>query len=454
MDQDLITLTHVCHHWRDVFTFRSSLWARLDFTNVDKTRVYIERSKSSPLKIRIKSGEGSSFSNDAFSLVLPHLHKLKSLNVSAGVIPDIFEHFRYHAPLLKEFTIDITGSSNPVLDNELFNGDLSSLRKLSLGGVITDLPWKNVANLQVFILVSQTPGHEITQLLDFLESAPLLHTIELRNTIPASSNASPERVVSLCHLKTLHIGADPVHSTLLNHLFIPAGASLIQEFKYKSKKPPVSDYLPVASANLKNLSHITAINFCLGPVRKFLRLAGPSGELRMLALWDGPGSASNSADRRILRSLRFLTLSMIQRLSFTKYCRHGQIPTEVDESQLLQTLSLTKNLRTLILAECNNLPFIHTLDPTKNSLELVLCPQLEEFVLYIRTPDQFYTGPLTHMANNRASRGAKLSSITVVDLGELAPKKEVLKLREHVTRVEYRVDNTSLAWDDLPEGWR
>ena len=53
VDKDLIALTHVCRSWRDVFISRSSLWTRLDFTNVDKTRTYIHRSKSSPLEINL-----------------------------------------------------------------------------------------------------------------------------------------------------------------------------------------------------------------------------------------------------------------------------------------------------------------------------------------------------------------------------------------------------------------
>ena len=36
MDQGLITLTHVCRGWRDMFISRSSLWTQLDCMNFDK----------------------------------------------------------------------------------------------------------------------------------------------------------------------------------------------------------------------------------------------------------------------------------------------------------------------------------------------------------------------------------------------------------------------------------
>ena len=54
------------------------------------------------------------------------------------------------------------------------------------------------------------------------------------------------------------------------------------------------------------------------------------------------------------------------------------------------------------------------------------------------------------MAKNRASRGTKLSSIKIVNMGDRGLKKEMLKLGMHVTRVEYRIDPTPPAWDYVP----
>lgn len=48
-DQDVITLTHVCQAWRDVFVSCPSLWTYLCCRDLDKTRVYLERSRSSPV---------------------------------------------------------------------------------------------------------------------------------------------------------------------------------------------------------------------------------------------------------------------------------------------------------------------------------------------------------------------------------------------------------------------
>jgi len=50
-DEASITLTHVCRGWRELFVSRPSLWTRLDCRSIEKTRVYIERSKTSPFEI-------------------------------------------------------------------------------------------------------------------------------------------------------------------------------------------------------------------------------------------------------------------------------------------------------------------------------------------------------------------------------------------------------------------
>jgi hypothetical protein len=109
-----------------------------------------------------------------------------------------------------------------------------------------------------------------------------------------------------------------------------------------------------------------------------------------------------------------------------------------------------KDLRTLTLARCNNLIFILPLNPDKNPSKIVACPKLEEIIIYIKRPGQFHVGELLSMAKGRASRGAKLSAITIVSTDALAPTKEVFQLRKHVSRVEYKFDDASPSWDTLP----
>lgn len=55
------------------------------------------------------------------------------------------------------------------------------------------------------------------------------------------------------------------------------------------------------------------------------------------------------------------------------------------------------------------------------------------------------------MARNRASRGVKLSSVTIVDVGPCRLAEEALKLREHVAHMEHRVARNAPPWDHVPD---
>ena len=192
VDQSLIALTHVCRGWRNVFTSCPSLWTRLNFTNVNKTCMYIQRSHSFPLEIYLD--QDINYLDNAFSLVIPHLHQLKSLIVDVDFFPDVLKHFHCQVPLLKELCIYLWHSRNLIQDGVYFDGGLSSLHKLTLRGLITimHLPWNNMANLNVFELRCWPPGHDITQLLDFFKSTPLLHMVNLVDSIPQSSDVPPQ----------------------------------------------------------------------------------------------------------------------------------------------------------------------------------------------------------------------------------------------------------------------
>ena len=449
-DQDLIALTHICRGWREMFISRSSLWTQLDFTNDDKTQTYIQRSKSSPLEIYLERDEDNTYLDEAFFRVIPHIHRLKSLTIHADDLPDAigYGYLDYHTPLLEELDINLTYPLDPVLHSALFNGNLSSLCKLTLGGVITHLPWNNMANLTVFNLKSCLPGHDfVTRLLDFFECAPLLHTIRLEDSIPVSSDAPPGRIVSLLRLHVFSIIAQPAHSILLNHLRIPVGASLILGCSFRGENSPLLDYLPKTSANLENLSHITTINLHFDAT-KLVQMKGPSGGLCLLSHWECETISPCTMDRRILLSLDQTILSTIRELAVSKYRPR---PADAEKCPIFQTLFFTDDLRTLTLTKCYNLPFILALNPERNPSKLVLCPNLEELVLYIKLRDQFHIEDLVSMTKKRALRGAKLSSITIVGLGELVSGARVFKLREHVTHVEYRIDDATPDWDHLSD---
>ena len=453
-DMGLIRLTHVCRSWRETIMSRPLLWTRLDCTSVGKTKLYIERSKSCPLEICIRPARNAFYREQAFILAIQHIDRLRTLSVSGNpreVLPVLVKHFSRRVPLLNVLNINLVYPAS-IPPSSLFDGDLSSLRELSLTRVIMPLPWSDLSSLTTFNFC-HVPKDVIllSQLLDFFESVPRLRHIRLHNSIPNSSDAPTERVVFLPRLKDLSIIAQPPHSILLNHLSVPVGALLRLEFTFSSGESPIPSYSPKSLENLENLSHITATNLFFGLERRSVWLNGPSGGLYIFGNRTQGGSQPNIGITRFLRSLLDqFDISRSQRLAITLCHYRPRNSAEIETWSVYQTLHSMEDLRTLTLARCINRPFILTLNPRKNSSKTVLCPKLEELTLYIKNPGQYRINELLSMVKERASRGAKLSAISIISLeNAFLLAVEMSQLREHVARVEYRVGDVMPAWDAL-----
>jgi len=451
-DKNLITMTHVCHGWRELLIARPSLWTRVNCTNVDKTQVYIERSKSSPLKLSLYNHGSMACLKAALALVIPHISRLKSLTLNEvedwDILRSLTPYLSRPIPLLSKLMISLGCDPTPDLDTMLFN--LSSLCSLSLSGVITHLPWKNLSKLTTFELFDDPRGGVfIAQLLDLFEEAHHLRDIRLYRSIPTMSNAPPGRVVSIPHLKKLTTSADLAHSILLDHLSIPAGASLTLTLWFSGNKSPIPDFLPKSLENLRNIFPISSVNLSLSGFDNHVRLKGPNGGLYMLGrMREWEAGNLPLLDRRFLRSLSCFDFSGTQRLTVT----HQELPgvEAIGKSAPYHVLSRMKDLRTLTLIQ-DNLPFILALNPVRKPIQCAPCPKLEKLVLYVDERESFNIKELMSMAKERASVGMKFSSITVFDLSKRVLEKRVFTLKQHVTHVDYsRVEGKLPRWDTVP----
>ena len=221
-DKDVIALTHVCRAWREIFISRSSLWTEFKCVDADKTRVYLERSNTSPINLWLDR-DGTMSSCDPFFQIIPRVvSRLKSLTIKgkSGNVEDIAANPLHPAPLLERLEIDArtgwTGLRNPVLPTALFNGDLSSLRALRLQCVRTELPWRNMIDLTSFSLSDTWPVKiSVRQFLDFFEDAPRLCNIYLDEVTPASGGQHGRLVSLACleRMKIMGVGLLPFCST-------------------------------------------------------------------------------------------------------------------------------------------------------------------------------------------------------------------------------------------------
>ena len=48
---DLVTMSHVSHHWRTVLLSYSSVWSILDFTHIERASAFLARSRSAPIRV-------------------------------------------------------------------------------------------------------------------------------------------------------------------------------------------------------------------------------------------------------------------------------------------------------------------------------------------------------------------------------------------------------------------
>ena len=440
-EQDLIVLTHVSRGWREVFTSRSSLWTYLDCKDVDQTRVYVERSGSLPLEISLRKSKDTSYCDDALIVAVPHIGRLGSLTICAppDTLSDLLNHFHFPAPLLTELKVVLNPRGpgpDPVIPNTLFPGHLSPLRKLSLSGVVTHLPWRNLSNLTVFEF--RHPPRAMgplfaAQLLNFFESTPLLNRISLHDLIPVCFNDPHGRVVPLLHLKELIIHKLPAHSTFIKHLSIQTASLVDLDFDFFTDSTPIPACL---ANNFNNLCNITTIYLLLNDYKR-MRLIGPSGELHMFGTWATTNRSPFVAEHQFFWSLREFDLSKTQRLTVSNFSfSPGK---EIEKSPIFQTLLLMKNLRTLTLVDVNNLSFIRSLNPRRNKSRIILCPELEELILRVERRDWLYLQELLEMALKRAKNFAKLASITIITPDEIC-SKEVFRLKRCISRVEYQLD--------------
>ena len=395
--------------------------------DADKTRVYLERSGSSPINLRLRRGFGLSSLDSFFQITSQAISRLKFLSVD--LVPEnlqaITAHISHPAPLLEMLNID-GGSyhlpwNNPALASTIFDGDLSSLRVLRLEYVRTELPWRNMVNLTSFTLRHiSTGGFTIGRLLDFFASAPRLRKIDLYNAKPTSDGENG-RLVSLEHLKRVDIIKCEYTSTLLDHLVVPVGAKL------RAQLDPhgfiIEDHIPRFLDNLKNLSSFTKIHLYLDGLLPCMRLSGPNGQFCIVT------TIMDTKTSLLFESLARFDTSKAERL---KIC--GRIPLfRIPHGTLLPM----KSLRTLVLFRGDGLStFAGALNPNANPWKEVVCPSLEQLIFILRTDKEFDIQGVIEVAAVRASRGVKLRAVVIIGDKEL-DVADVLEFRRHALRVEY-----------------
>jgi hypothetical protein len=425
-DRDLVTLTHVCRAWREVFISRSSLWINLDCVDEDQARIYLERSKSLPVNLSLDT-EDPLPSHHPFLKIIPHaIGRLKTLSIvaTADDLEDITTHLPRSAPLLQTLSICRCCSDTqhllPVLAPTLFDGDLSSLRALNLESIHTKLPWKNMVNLTSLNMYDTSQdGISIRELLDFFESAPRLREVDLHSAAP-TSGAQNGRLVSLPCLERMGITGSGPATLLLDHLLIPVGACLTVAVDL-----PIKNHPPRFLDNLRNFPNFTDVDLYISEFYPSMQFSGPNGQVTMF-----PRSSRVDRTYLVLESLDNFDTSKVERLEI--HCHDS--PSSDPPYRMLLPM---ERLRTLTLYHCASPHiFVHALHPIVSSSGVVVCPELEKLVIKL-DPDRgtLDMKGIIGVAAARALRGAKLKSVKIIGQGQPA-RADVWELEKYVLHVE------------------
>ena len=299
-----------------------------------------------------------------------------------------------------------------------FSKDLTSLRKLSLFHLWTEVPWRRMVNL-VSLKLTFTLPISMRQLLDFFESTPHLRIVDLWIRTPIA-DAQNGWLVSPACLERMVVRFDPP-SALLDHLLIPVGVVLIVSMDLESL--PDEDP-PTFLGNLSNLRCFNKILLYPDEEEPSIHLEGPNGDFCMI-----PTSSLDHWTCPMLKCLVHFDISKAECLEI----HVGYTPSSGSFRAVLHSL---KHLRLIKLYHCKNPhTFIHALHPSTSSSGVTVCPKLEgmEFVQYNNRLVKNIIG----MAAARASRGVKLKSVTLTHYcGDQHPQLDLVELEKHVLHVE------------------
>src|SRR5712672_4807014 len=238
----LVSVMHVCRHWRQVALNDSTLWTEFSTSPRDEDWISerLSRARNAPLIIEL----GASVDRDMVFLFTPHISHTRELylrnipSITHSVIMQ--EVSTQKASELECFELRVS-STLPIMHpagHSFFNGPLPKLRVLCLSQIL--FPWSLVPRgplTQLRVALNEedftshpevSPHEDLNQLIDLLVNCPALEVLHLENCLPVTlSESSGEQTIHLPRLSRLFLaGSSSRVRNLLKMLKLSSSTTL------------------------------------------------------------------------------------------------------------------------------------------------------------------------------------------------------------------------------------
>jgi len=405
----LVAATHVCHLWRTALLSSPRLWSHLDFIDEKCALTFLERSKSAPLVVDLVDVYHLSeiARKDSFDEIATRVTKLQAEH---GTILD--ELLARPMPVLE--VLEVTESDDSPSDKPTH---LPSLTSLTISGF--DPLRYHAPLLTSFHLVCDsifTDSQELTAgiLLNFLRNCPLLETVFLC----CDPRPDSDEVVSLplLHSFTHKSSCAEYQPYLFDRFSLPSARRvvLVADVTEHDSNPWISG-LPT----LKDPSYLSDIR----TIKITAHSRDPDDDQRHTIFKtefvnsthkaisfdrvsyhsDTPSSFSYQGFSGILESTE---IGSVETLCFDRY-PVSTLPN-VTPGFIAQELQKFRNLKTLVLVECDMTLFLDAVSS---------CPTVDTLVVYSRHQIIFWYNNAPRVEEFAASRkeaGYPLKAITLV----------------------------------------
>ena len=459
--RDRIVTTHVCRHWRNTFLSTPALWdAVTAFYDPEQTAVHLERSGDIPLNVSIVAGGLDSMCRSAsFRMLGQHSHRFGAMRLGKSFLDteDVFSIMENPFPHLIKLELQIPDGG--VIGGLEGPHPFPPLKSLTLDGGMRYLRRFQPSNLRKLGVGCYGWEFQLSSLLEFLATAPLLEELEFKINQIAEIDGLGDDVppVVLKHLQrivfrgsrpkhfrsfTCHI-VHPHYTKIILTCYLPDNRDYAESYAFPSGMqlpiPTPPKYIRYRIVHDEDLLESSACIDLISVDGRHTLIENRRGWSR----GHSPGAAKARATRELdspcLDFLQNLDLSSVERFCF-EGCNPGLITVE-------NVMCTMAKLETLVVVDGDPYNILDGMQGLGQSH--VICPLMRRLVVRDDPAKCISLHELAGVVETRAVRGSPLERVTMTSsFSDPFDESAVfVELLEGITEVRYDLGRNAVGWE-------